>query len=200
MSRWTTPWSAALLQRTGDLPNNCYGKFKVGRTVTNHPLAQILALHVFLSNVVQAVVAADFVNLHDVAVYQRGGRLSFDPKALDIRLIGGELAAQDFEGDLPPERTLFGEIHLGHAAAPQPAQQLIVAHLAAGKVGVERGGRLRHTGARAHLARRAIGVPIVSIVIYERRDNENLRRQLCVLRAHEALVNGTFRKQRTRTL
>ena len=50
-------------------------------------IPQVLPLHVLLGDVVQLVDAAHLVNLHDVGVDQRGGRLGLELEALQIYAI-----------------------------------------------------------------------------------------------------------------
>ena len=118
-------------------------------------LLQVLARHIFLGNVVGAVAATDFVNLHDVGMDQLRGRLGFVLEAANISIVTGQILPQHLQGNLPAERQMFGQIDLGHAPAPQPPQQLIIANLATGEVRLRslfgrchrRGGSCRHAKA-----------------------------------------------------
>ena len=74
---------------------------------------------------------ADFVNLHDVGLHQRRGRLGFHVEAADIRIVGRQFPFEHLEGYLSAQRPLLGQIHIGHCPAPEPAQQAIIAELAA---------------------------------------------------------------------
>ena len=79
-----------------------------------------------------AVDAADLVDLHDIGVQQGGGGLGFQMEAADIAGVGRQFALQHLERDLAAQRPLLGQIDFGHRPAPQPAQQPIIAQLPAG--------------------------------------------------------------------
>ena len=64
-----------LAQRGGDLPHDRQGRLQQGRAVAGEPVAEVLPLHVFLDDVVQAVDVPHLVDLHDIGVHQRGGGL-----------------------------------------------------------------------------------------------------------------------------
>ena len=64
------------------------------------------------------VDAAHFINLHDIGMHQLGGSLGLVLEAANIGLIAGQFPLQYFEGYLPLERKLLGQINIGHRPAP----------------------------------------------------------------------------------
>jgi hypothetical protein len=88
---------------------------------------------------VHSFLAADLVDLHDVGLHQRGGGPSFVLEAADELLVAGQAVLKHFESDLPPQRALLGQVHVGHAAASQTPQDLVVSQPLSRKVGFGRG-------------------------------------------------------------
>ena len=86
-------------QRGGDLPHDREGRLQQGRTVSTQPLAEILALHVLLHDVMQAVNVAHLVDLHDIGMHQRGGSLGLALEPPEVGLIVGEFRPEDFDCD-----------------------------------------------------------------------------------------------------
>ena len=105
--------------------------FSAGGPSPDHQLLQVLPLHVLLGDEMNAVHAADVVDLYDIGVDQRGRRLRFVMEAPHIGLVLGQLAFEHLDGHLPAQRALLGQVNLGHRAAPQPPQQAEIAQLAA---------------------------------------------------------------------
>ncbi len=104
---------------------------------------QTASLHQLHREVVLAVVAADFVDGHDVGVVQVGGGLGLLAKAGHIGR-AGELTAQDhLERHNAIERDLPRPVHDAHAAAGDLLQKLIIAEVANGRA---RAGAARATG------------------------------------------------------
>ena len=68
---------------------------KIGRAAPREQLGQVLALHILLGDEVHAVDAADFVDLHDVGMHQRGRGAGFVMKRSHVRGVGGQVAAAD---------------------------------------------------------------------------------------------------------
>ena len=141
MSRWTTPCSAALAKRGRHLPHDRQRVGQVGRAVPGNVLLKVLARHVLLGNVVQLIDAPDLVDLHDVGMDQRrrGLRLQLEP--LEIGPIAGQFRPEDLHGHAAFQPGLVGQVDVGHRPATQPAEQLEVAQLPAGEIGL--GGRRR---------------------------------------------------------
>jgi hypothetical protein len=104
------------------------------RTAPVEHLAEIQALDVFLGDEMQPVDAADFVDLDDVGMHQSRRRLGLVDEPAHVRIVLCQRGLQHLDGDRPTQRLLFGQIDLGHPAAPQPAQQMIIAQLAARKI------------------------------------------------------------------
>ncbi len=128
-------------QRRGHLPHDRQRVRQIGRAVPADVIAEVLPLHVFLGDVVQVVDAADLVNLHDVGMDQRGGRLGLQLEALQIDPIAGQFRLEDFDSHPPFQPFLLGQIDLGHRPAAQTPQQMEVAQLPAGEVGIGGGRR-----------------------------------------------------------
>ena len=125
----------ALLGRLGQrgrhLPHDRQGVGQIGRAVPGDVVAQVLALHVLLGDVVQLIDAADLVNLHDVGVDQRGGGLGLQLEPLQIGAIAGQFRLEDLHRHPPLQTLLLGQIDLGHRPASQPPQQVEIAQLPA---------------------------------------------------------------------
>ena len=144
-------------QGGGHLPHDRQGLRQLGRAVAGEPLAEVLPLHVFLDDVVQAVDVAHLVDLHDVGVHQRGGGLGLALETLQIGLVAGQLRLEDLDRHPAFQRALLGQVDLGHGPAAQAAEQLQIADLPAGKIGKTVGiGGLR-TGVTHRLAAAAGG-------------------------------------------
>ena len=122
---------------------------QIGRAVPGDVVAQVLALHVLLGDVVQLIDAAHLVNLHDVGVDQRGGGLGLELEPLQVGPIAGQLRLEDLDGHAAFQPLLLGQIDLGHRPASQPPQQMEIAQLPAGKIGI--GGWGRGTGIRGRV-------------------------------------------------
>ena len=135
------PLLGRLGQRRGHLPHDRQGVGQIGRAVPADVIAEVLPLHVLLGDVVQVVDAAHLVNLHDVGVDQRGGRLGLQLEPLQIDPIAGQFRLEDFDGHPPLQPFLLGQIDFGHRPAAQPPQQTEIAQLPAGKVGIGGGSR-----------------------------------------------------------
>ena len=82
-----------------------------------------------------AVVLADFVDLHDAGVHERGGGAGFVMETADVVRIAGQLGVEHLERDLPAERKLLGQIDLGHRPAAEPAEDVEVFQLFANEIG-----------------------------------------------------------------
>ena len=87
MSRCTSPQAAAFCRARGDLPHYQHDQRHVQRPAAIDQLAEVLPLDVLLGDVMDAVFAADFVDLHDVGVHQRSGSLGFVMEAADVRFV-----------------------------------------------------------------------------------------------------------------
>jgi hypothetical protein len=123
-----------LAERGGDLAEHVEHHAGVERGFALEHLAQVLAADIFLGDEVDAVGLADFVDLHDVRVDERGGGARLVEEPLDVRAVAGERSLQHLERDLPAERPLLGQVHLGHTAGAQASQNAIVAQFAAGQI------------------------------------------------------------------
>ena len=75
-----------------------HGQRDIQRAATIDQLAQVLALDVFLGDIVDAVFAADLVDLHDIGMHQRCGRLGFVMETADIGFIVRQLALEHLDG------------------------------------------------------------------------------------------------------
>ena len=128
MSRWTMP-SLEALQRAAVTCRRISSVSCGERAAAAGDFAQIAAGHVFLHDVVDALVLADFVDLHDAGMHQCGGGAGFVMKPADIVRIAGQLFVEHLERDLPAERKLLGQIDLGHRPAAKPAEDVEVFQL-----------------------------------------------------------------------
>ena len=133
-------------QGRGHLPHDRQRMGQIGRAMPGDVVAEVLALHVFLGDVVQVIDAADLVDLHDVGVDQRGGRLGLELESLEVGSIAGQLRLEDLDGHAPLEAFLLGQIDFGHRPAAQAPQQMEVAQATAGKIGVGDGSAASGVG------------------------------------------------------
>ena len=122
-------------ERGGDLPQDIERELRRERAAAANDFAQIAAGDVFLRDVMDAVFLADFVNLHDAAVHERGGRPRFVMESANVVRIAGQLGVEHLECDLPAERKLLGQIDLGHRPAAQPAEDEEVFQFFANEIG-----------------------------------------------------------------
>ena len=129
------PWLAALCKCGGDLPQDIERQAGRERAAAANDFAQIAAGHVFLGDVVDAVLLADFVDLHDAGVHQRGGGPGFVMEAADVVRIARQVGVEHLERDLPAERKLLGQIDFGHRPAAEPAQHVEVLQFFADQIG-----------------------------------------------------------------
>ena len=110
---------------------------------------------VLLHDVVQAVAVPHLVDLHDVGVDQRGGRLRLALETLQIDVVVGQGRLEDLHRHPPLQPALLGQVDLGHGPAAQPPQQPQIAQLPAGKIG-SRGGVGGLGAGITHRARNAL--------------------------------------------
>ena len=114
-------------QGGGHLPDDGQAHLHIGRALAGNVLRQVLPFDIFLGDVMEVVNQPDFVNLHDVGLHQRRGGLGFHVEPADVGIVGGQFPFEHFERHLAAERTLLGQIHIGHRPATQPPQQAIIA-------------------------------------------------------------------------
>ena len=100
-------------------------------------------MDVLLGDVVQLIDAADFVNLHDVGVDQRGGGLGLELKPPQVGPVARQLRLEDLHRHAAFQPLLLGQIDLGHRPAAEPPQQVEIAQPPARQVafGRRRGRR-----------------------------------------------------------
>ena len=135
MSRWTMPSLDALASAAATCRRISSASCGASEPLAANDFAQVAAGDVFLGDEVDAVVLADFVDLHDAGVDQRGGGAGFVMEAADVVRVAGQLGVEHLERDLPAERQLLGQIDLGHRAAAEPAQHVEVFQLFANEIG-----------------------------------------------------------------
>ena len=124
-----------LAQGGGDLPHDREGLLQQGRAVAGEPVAEVLPLHVFLDDVVQALDVPDLVDLHDIGVHQRGGGLGLALEPLEVGLVVGQFRPEDLDRHPAFQGALLGKIDFGHRPATQAAEEVEVAHLPTGEIG-----------------------------------------------------------------
>ena len=103
--------------------------------MADEPLLQVQPGNIFLHDVMQPVAVAHFVDLHDVGMDQRRGRLGLALEALQIGMVVGQFGLEDLDGHAAFQAALLGQVDLGHGPASQAPQQDEIAQLPAGKVG-----------------------------------------------------------------
>ena len=86
-----------LAQRARDLTHDRQRLLQHGRPVAGEPVAEILPLHVFLDNVVQALDVPDLVDLHDIGVDKRRGGLGLALEPLDAGLVVRQFRPEDLD-------------------------------------------------------------------------------------------------------
>ena len=95
------PLVGGFRQRRGDLPHYRHDELYIRQAAARHQLAKVLPSDVLLGDVLNAVDAADFVNLHDVGMDEGRGRLSLHLEAANVGGVFGQFALEDLERDLP---------------------------------------------------------------------------------------------------
>ena len=112
-------------ERGGDVGADVGHAVGVERALGAQDVGERAPVDVLHDDEVGAVGLAPVVDADDVGVVEVGGRGGLPPEPLDERLVGGELREQDLHGDRAVEQLVPGEEHLGHAAAPEAAVQLV---------------------------------------------------------------------------
>ncbi len=110
-------------ERGGDLPHDGKGRLQERRTVAGEPVAQVLPLHVFLHDIVQAVGLAHLVDLHDVGMHQLRGGLGLELESPQVRAVAGQLRPEDLDRHPAFQLRLFGQIDVSHRPLAQPARK-----------------------------------------------------------------------------
>jgi hypothetical protein len=101
------------------------GPIGVEPAVGADELGQAVALHVLHDDEVGAVGLAPVVGPDDVGVAQAPRRLGLAAEPLDEAGVGGQGREQDLDRHRAVEHLVMGEVHLGHAASPEPPMQLV---------------------------------------------------------------------------
>ena len=70
-------------------------------------LAEVFPGHIFLSDEMDVLFLADFVDLHDVGMHQRRGGPGLLKEPLDVTGIASQLVVQHLQSDLPTKRSLL---------------------------------------------------------------------------------------------
>ena len=91
---------------------------------TQH-VGHVAAHDVLHDDVVGALLLAPVVDADDVGVVEGGRSLRLPAEPLDEARIIGELREQDFHRHLPVERSVPGQVYVGHSAARDAAQQFV---------------------------------------------------------------------------
>jgi hypothetical protein len=125
----------------------------LGRQRTRRQLlVQTAAVHVFQSEIRFAIVFADVVNLHDMAMVQTRHRLGLTAKTSEGFLRSRAGGAKQFDGDQAIESLLPRFPYYAHAALTQHFQQFVAGQAA---LSPRRGGKRGPLGTDARIANAA---------------------------------------------
>jgi hypothetical protein len=89
------------------------------------PLGECAALDKLERGIGQALVLADFMDLHNVRVLQAGHRLSLGPKALPLPFASMAAAQDHLEGDHPLQGEMPGFVDHAHGAAAENSLDVV---------------------------------------------------------------------------
>ena len=111
----------------GDVGGDLGGAVGVQPALVAQHLGQRVALDVLHHDEVGAVGLAPVEHADDVRVLQVGGRLRLAAEPLDEALVGRQGREQHLDRDRAVEQLVARQVHLGHAAAPEPPVELVPA-------------------------------------------------------------------------
>jgi hypothetical protein len=90
-------------------------------------LAQAFAFNVFGGDEVMPILFANLMNGQNVGVIEAGGGISFALEAAEPILVLGDIAVEQFDGDLAAQARVKGKIDFTHAARAEQRANLIPA-------------------------------------------------------------------------
>jgi len=108
------PGSMGSWERTGDLRSN-FEHFAEFHQRPPHSFAEREAVYKLHGDEVCASVRANFIDVCDVRVIERGGGGRFLIKAPQALLIGRHRGRKDFQSYLAMQACVFRQIHIAHA-------------------------------------------------------------------------------------
>jgi len=95
------------------------------RSVAAQDVGDGASVHVLHHHEVRAALAPEVEDPDDVGMREVRGRRGLAAEALHEVGIGGVLREQHLHGDRTVEQAISGEEHVGHAATPDPAVDLV---------------------------------------------------------------------------
>ena len=123
-SRWMTPWRWAKSRAPATS-----AAMEAARPGSSGPLADQLgqgpAVDVLHDDEVGALALAPVVDRDDVRMGEVGGGLGLPPEALDEGVVDRQLREQDLQRHRTVEQQVLGQVHLGHPAPGDVADQLV---------------------------------------------------------------------------
>ena len=105
------------------------------RPLAIHVVFEGPSLDILLGDVIDPVLFANHVHLNDVGVVQASRCRGLVSKTFDVLFIREIFGTQDLDGNLPPQRRLFGEIDFRHATRAELFQQTKLPQHRVGRVG-----------------------------------------------------------------
>ena len=109
----------------GDVGRDVGGALRQERAVAAQDVGQRAPVHVLHHHEVRAALTAEVEDADDVGVVEVGRRRGLAAEPLDEVRIGGVLGEQHLDRHRTVEQPVAGEEHVGHAAAPDAAVDLV---------------------------------------------------------------------------
>src|SRR5204863_10209562 len=94
---------------------------------TREVLAQAFAFNVFGGDKVMPILFANLMNSQNVRVIEAGGGISLALETAEPILVLGNIAVEQFDGDLAAQARIKGKINFAHAASAEQRANLIPA-------------------------------------------------------------------------
>ena len=121
------PGAVGAAERVGHVRGDLRGPVGAERSGGSQHVGHAAAHDVLHDDVVGALLLAPVVDADDVGVVEVGGGLRLPAETLHEARVVGELREQDLDRHLPVERSVSGQVDVGHAAPRDAAQQLVTA-------------------------------------------------------------------------
>ena len=116
-----------VVERREDLQHDLGGLRRLQPAVCREEVPEVRAAHVLHDHERGAVALAPVVDLDDVGVGEVGSGAGLPAEPVDERGLGGELAVEDLDRNLPREHGVVRAEDLAHAASGHAGDDLVPA-------------------------------------------------------------------------